>query len=46
MTPLGKALRFYCRYGQEMNYLYETEDPDISGLEDGEKVLEMARAVG
>jgi hypothetical protein len=49
MTPLGKPLVFYLKYTAEMNRLYahdEDEEPDLSGLEDQERVREMVRVVG
>ena len=49
MTPLGKPLVFHLKYMAEMNRLYghpEDEEPDLTGLDDVEHVLETARAVG
>jgi hypothetical protein len=50
MTPLGKPLVFYLKYMAEMNRLYYPEDHggerDLTGLNDAEQVLEMARTVG
>lgn len=51
MTPLGKSLIFYLKYPAEMNRLCaqadDDENPDLTaGLEDAERVLKMARAVG
>ena len=52
MTPLGKVLVFYLKYPAEMAHLYENpvikngEEPDLTDLEDAERVREMARAVG
>jgi hypothetical protein len=51
MTPRGKALMFYLKYPAEMSHLYEKpkydgEEPDLTDLEDTERVREMARAVG
>jgi hypothetical protein len=51
MTPLGKPLVFYLKYMDEMNRFQdetveEGEAPDLTGLEDAERVREMAHAVG
>lgn len=50
MTPLGKQLVFYLKYIDEMNSLCcdpsEGEEPDLTMLEDAERVQEMARRVG
>jgi hypothetical protein len=49
MTQLGKPLVFYLKHMAEMNRLYghaEGEEPDLAGLDDAERVSEMARAVG
>jgi hypothetical protein len=49
VTPLGKPLVFHLKYMAEMNRLYghdEGEEPDLSGLSDGEHVREMSRSVG
>jgi hypothetical protein len=50
MTQLGKPLVFYLKYLAEMNRLYcdleEGEERDLTGLDNAEYVLEMARTVG
>jgi hypothetical protein len=51
VTPLGKSLVFHLKYMAEMNRLYggpvyEGEEPDLTGLDDAERVREMARIVG
>jgi hypothetical protein len=50
MTPLGKSLVFYLKYMAEMNRLYghveEGKEPDLTGLDPAQQVLEMARTVG
>jgi hypothetical protein len=50
MTPLGKPLVFYLKYMAEMNHLYcdleEGEERDLTGLDDAEQVLKMARSLG
>jgi hypothetical protein len=50
MTHLGKPLVFYLKYLAEMNRLYydleEGEERDLTGLENPEQVVEMARTVG
>jgi hypothetical protein len=51
MTQLGKPLAFYLRYMAEMNRLHDDpeyggEKPDLTGLDDAENVLQMARTVG
>jgi hypothetical protein len=47
MTPLGKSLVFYLKYPAEMARLSgESEELDLTGLEDAERVREMATAVG
>ncbi len=50
MTSLGKPLVFYLKYMAEMTRLYadleEGEERDLTGLEDAEHVVQMARTVG
>ena len=50
MTPLGKPLVFYLKHMAEMNRLYvdleEGEERDLTGLDDAERVVQMARTVG
>jgi hypothetical protein len=50
MTPLGKALVFYLKYWAEMQNLYASEhegrEPYLKGLQDADRVQEMARIVG
>lgn len=49
MTPLGKPLVFHLKYMAEMNRIYgheEGEEPDLTGLDDAQRVREMARTVG
>ena len=51
MAMLGKSLVFYLKYGPQMEHLYgepkeSGEPPDIEGLVDAERVLQMAGAVG
>jgi hypothetical protein len=50
MAELGKTLVFYLKYTAEMNRLYadleEGEERDLTGLDNAESVLEMARAIG
>lgn len=50
MTPLGKPLVFYLKYMAEMNRLYqdleEGEERDLTGLDDAERIVEMANMVG
>src|SRR5262245_41296896 len=51
MTPLGKPLVFHLKYMAEMNRLYGHGEllgvePDLTGLDNAEKVREMARTVG
>jgi len=50
MTSLGKPLIFYLKYVAEMDLLYadhdEGDEPDLTGLEDLDRVREMAHHVG
>jgi hypothetical protein len=51
MTQLGKPLVFHLKYMAEMNRLYGEpeyggEEPDLTGLDNAERVREMARTVG
>jgi hypothetical protein len=46
MASLGKCLVFYLQHAKEMGRLYGVSEPNIDGLDDPARVLEMAQQVG